>query len=50
MNIPGTSIPVGVVVGIAVVIMAAFNFIVDFTIIEDDVKTGAPRLSGTAVD
>lgn len=42
MNIPGTEIPVGVVVGILVVIMAAFNFIVDFTIIEDDVNSGAP--------
>jgi uncharacterized YccA/Bax inhibitor family protein len=44
MNIPGTSIPVGVAVGIVVVIMAAFNFIVDFTIIEDDVKSGVPQI------
>jgi uncharacterized YccA/Bax inhibitor family protein len=42
MNIPGTSIPIGVVVGLLVVVMAAFNFIVDFTVIEDDVKSGAP--------
>jgi uncharacterized YccA/Bax inhibitor family protein len=42
MNIPGTSIPVGVVVGVLVVIMAAFNFIVDFTIIEGGVNSGAP--------
>jgi uncharacterized YccA/Bax inhibitor family protein len=44
MNLPGTSIPVGVVVGILVVIMAAFNFIVDFTTIEDDVNAGAPQI------
>lgn len=44
MNIPGTSIPVGVVVGIVVVLMAAVNFIVDFTIIEDDVNSGAPEI------
>lgn len=44
MNIPGTSIPIGVVVGILVVIMAAFNFIVDFTVIEEDVKSGAPQI------
>lgn len=43
MDIPGTNIPIGVVVGIVVVIMAAFNFIVDFTIIEDDVNGGAPQ-------
>lgn len=42
MNIPGTSIPIGVVVGLLVVVMAAFNFIVDFTVIEDDVESGAP--------
>jgi uncharacterized YccA/Bax inhibitor family protein len=42
MNIPGTSIPIGVVVGLLVVVMAAFNFIVDFTVIEDDVERGAP--------
>lgn len=42
MNIPGTSIPIGVVVGLLVVVMAAFNFIVDFTVIEDDVQNGAP--------
>lgn len=44
MNIPGTSIPIGVAVGIIVVIMAAFNFIVDFTVIEEDVKAGAPQI------
>ncbi|MBG0738992.1 Bax inhibitor-1/YccA family protein [Paeniglutamicibacter antarcticus] len=43
MKIPGTGIPIGVVVGLLIVLMAAFNFIVDFTVIEDDVKTGAPR-------
>lgn len=40
--IPGTSIPVGVVVGVFVVLLAAFNFIIDFTEIEEDVKSGAP--------
>lgn len=44
MNIPGTEIPIGVVVGILVVLMAAFNFIVDFTVIEEDVKSGAPQI------
>lgn len=44
MTIPGTSIPVGVAVGIVVVIMAAFNFIVDFTIVENDVNRGAPEI------
>ncbi|QOD06122.1 Bax inhibitor-1/YccA family protein [Pseudarthrobacter sp. BIM B-2242] len=42
MNIPGTSIPVGVVVGVLAVLLAAFCFIIDFTQIEDDVKDGAP--------
>lgn len=42
MNIPHTSIPIGVVVGVFVVLLAAFNFIIDFTEIEDDVKSGAP--------
>lgn len=41
MNIPGTSSPIGVVVFL-VIVMAAFNFIGDFTVIEDDVESGAP--------
>lgn len=44
MMIPGTNIPVGVVVGVLVVIMAAFSFIVDFTVIESDVNSGAPEI------
>lgn len=44
MMIPGTEIPVGVVVGLLVVVMAAFNFIVDFTVIEADVESGAPAI------
>lgn len=44
LTIPGTSIPVGVIVGLLVVVLAAFNFIVDFTIIENDVKSGAPEI------
>lgn len=44
MKIPGTDIPVGIVIGILVVLMAAFNLIVDFTVIEDDVDSGAPQI------
>lgn len=43
MKIPHTDIPIGVVVGIVVVLMAAFNLIVDFTVIEDDVDNRAPQ-------
>lgn len=44
MMIPHTSIPIGVVVGILVVLMAAFNFIVDFTIIEEEAAAGVPAV------
>lgn len=44
MTIPGTSLPVGVLIGVAVVIMAAVNFIIDFTVIEEDVNSGAPAI------
>jgi uncharacterized YccA/Bax inhibitor family protein len=44
MMIPHTSIPIGVVVGLLVVLMAAFNFIVDFTVIEEEAAAGVPAV------
>ncbi|RZU64220.1 putative YccA/Bax inhibitor family protein [Microterricola gilva] len=43
MDIPGTNIPVGVVLGILVVIMGAYSLVLDFDFIQQGVKNRAPR-------
>jgi uncharacterized YccA/Bax inhibitor family protein len=45
-NIPGTSIPFGVVIGILVIVMAAYSLVLDFDGIQTGVKRGAPRIYG----
>ncbi|QOT19339.1 Bax inhibitor-1/YccA family protein [Paenarthrobacter sp. YJN-5] len=44
LKIPGTDIPIGVAIGLIVVLLAAFNLIMDFTTIEDDVTSHAPQI------
>lgn len=46
MNIPGTSIPLGVVIGILVVIMAAYSLVLDFDQIQQGVRRGIPAKYG----
>lgn len=41
--IPGTSIPWGVVIGLLAIGLAAFSLVIDFTMISEGVKNGAPR-------
>ncbi|MFQ4147757.1 Bax inhibitor-1/YccA family protein [Arthrobacter sp. LAPM80] len=49
MDIPGTNIPFGVVIGLLAIGLAAFSLIVDFTSIEKGVQNGLPaRYSWTA--
>ena len=49
MDIPGTSIPFGVVLGLLAIGLAAFSLIVDFTSIEQGVQRGLPtKYSWTA--
>ncbi|MEV8143419.1 Bax inhibitor-1/YccA family protein [Specibacter sp. NPDC078709] len=49
MDIPGTNIPFGVVLGLLAIGLAAFSLIVDFTSIEQGVKRGLPtKYSWTA--
>lgn len=43
MDIPGTNIPFGVVIGILAIGLAAFSLVIDFTSISVGVKNGAPR-------
>ncbi len=43
MDIPGTNIPFGVVIGLFAIGLAAFSLIIDFTSISEGVKNGAPR-------
>jgi uncharacterized YccA/Bax inhibitor family protein len=45
-DIPGTSIPFGVVIGVLVIIMAAYSLVLDFDSIQTGVKRGAPRVYG----
>ncbi|MET0726568.1 MAG: Bax inhibitor-1/YccA family protein [Leifsonia sp.] len=45
-DIPGTSIPWGIVIGILVVIMAAYSLVLDFDAIQQGVKNRAPRKYG----
>lgn len=49
MDIPGTNIPFGVVLGLLAVVLASFSLIMDFTSIEKGVKNGVPaKYSWTA--
>src|SRR5699024_4586674 len=49
MDIPGTNIPFGVVLGLLAIGLAAFSLIVDFTSIEKGVQNGLPvKYSWTA--
>ncbi|MBP2411652.1 putative YccA/Bax inhibitor family protein [Arthrobacter stackebrandtii] len=49
MDIPGTNIPFGVVIGLFAIGLAAFSLIVDFTSIEQGVQRGLPaKYSWTA--
>ncbi|MDF9279173.1 Bax inhibitor-1/YccA family protein [Arthrobacter sp. EH-1B-1] len=41
--IPGTSIPWGVVIGVFAIGLAAFSLVIDFTMISEGVRNGAPR-------
>jgi uncharacterized YccA/Bax inhibitor family protein len=45
-NIPGTTIPFGVVIGVFVIIMAAYSLVLDFDSIKTGVQRGAPRVYG----
>lgn len=44
--IPGTSIPLGVPLGILVVIMAAYSLVIDFDFVQRGVQSGQPRRYG----
>lgn len=49
MDIPGTNIPFGVVIGLLAIGLAAFSLIVDFTSIEKGIQNGVPtKYSWTA--
>jgi uncharacterized YccA/Bax inhibitor family protein len=46
VNIPGTNIPLGIPLGILVVIMAAYSLVIDFDFVQRGVQTGQPRKYG----
>ncbi|MGB3909205.1 MAG: Bax inhibitor-1/YccA family protein [Pseudolysinimonas sp.] len=46
MSIPGTDIPIGVPLGILVVLLAAYSLVMDFDYIQKGVQTGQPRIYG----
>jgi len=46
IDIPGTSIPLGVPLGILVVIMAAYSLVIDFDFVQRGVQSGQPRKYG----
>ncbi|WP_438355019.1 Bax inhibitor-1/YccA family protein [Microbacterium sp. CJ88] len=46
IGIGGLSIPLGVIIGILVVIMAAYSLVLDFDQIQQGVRNGAPRQYG----
>ncbi len=46
IDIMGFSIPLGVIIGIVVVIMAAYSLVLDFDSIQRGVRNGAPRQMG----
>lgn len=43
INIAGFSIPLGLIIGVLVVIMAAYSLVLDFDSIQQGVRNGAPR-------
>ena len=43
-EIPGTGIPFGVVIGLLVIVMAAYSLVLDFDSIQQGVRRGAPRI------
>jgi len=45
-NIPGTSIPLGLVIGLLAVVMAAYSLVLDFDFIQRGVNNRAPRKFG----
>lgn len=45
-SIPGTDIPIGVPLGILVVLLAAYSLVMDFDYIQKGVQTGQPRIYG----
>jgi uncharacterized YccA/Bax inhibitor family protein len=45
-DIPGTNIPIGVALGVLVILMAAYSLVLDFTNIKTGVERGAPRIYG----
>lgn len=46
VKIPGTNIPLGVPLGILVVLLAAYSLVVDFDFVQRGVQTGQPRRYG----
>jgi len=46
LNIMGLSIPLGLIIGILVVLMAAYSLVLDFDSIQQGVRNGAPRQFG----
>jgi uncharacterized YccA/Bax inhibitor family protein len=44
--IPGTNIPLGVPLGILVVLLAAYSLVLDFDFVKRGVETGQPRIYG----
>ncbi|MBC7518375.1 MAG: Bax inhibitor-1/YccA family protein [Microbacteriaceae bacterium] len=44
IDIPGTNIPLGAVIGILVIVMAAYSLVLDFDSIQRGVQRGAPRV------
>lgn len=46
MPIPGTDIPLGVPLGILVVLLAAYSLVLDFDFVKRGVETGQPRIYG----
>ena len=44
--IPGTSIPIGVPLGILVVLLAAYSLVIDFDYVQRGVQSGQPRKYG----
>lgn len=45
-TIPGTSIPLGIVLGVFAVLLASYSLVMDFTYIDEGVRFGAPEKAG----
>lgn len=45
-TIPGTSIPLGIVLGVFAVLLASYSLVMDFTFIDEGVRLGAPEKAG----